>query len=213
MNKYNAVTKFQNAYHRLKEQQLEEFSELANQLLSHCFITAKKVHQRNDYFAIVSMLPIFQNYFEIIDYELHHYESDEVLHLVNKHDTHLMSFKKGETILLLILRKMYYLKQKEISLQDDIVVKMGDVHEELMRTGLFDKRIGKTELKEMIAKFKRFHLLDNVGKLEQDDTILILYPTMLYVIAYQDMKEIDDRLSTYQKGEPEDEMFEEDSFD
>lgn len=213
MNKFNAVTKFQNAYHRLKENQLEEFSRLANKLLTHCMMTAKKEKQRNDYFAIVAMLPIFQNYFEVIDYELRHYENDEVLHLVNRHDYHLTTFRKMDTILLLVLRKLYFLKQKEISLQEEIVIKVSDLHEELMRTGLFEKRITKKDLNEIIAKLKRFSLLDHVGKLDQDDTLLILYPTILYVISYQDIREIDTRLTSYQKGVSEDEMFEEDSLD
>ncbi|MEE0830960.1 MAG: DUF4194 domain-containing protein [Longicatena sp.] len=213
MNKFQAASRFQTSYARLKEQQQEDFSRLANKLLSQCLITAKKEKTRNDYYEIISMLPIFQYYFEVIDYELRVYENDEVLHLVNRHGYHTITLKKAESIILLSLRKLYYLKQKEISLHDEIMIKMNDLHEELTRTGLFEKRIRKGELNDIMNKFKRFNLIDNIGKFELDDTIVCIYPTILHVLAYQDIKEIDEKLNTYQKGDAEDETIEEDTFD
>lgn len=213
MNRFQTASKFVNRFHRLKEQDQELFARLANKLLSNCFLCGKREKDRNDYFAVLSMLDVLQSYFAMMDYELRYYERDEVIHLVNVLGYNQLKLKKHETIVLLTLRKLYFMKQKEISLQDEIVIQLSELHEELVRTGLFEKRMRKIELTEILMKFKRFSLLENHGKLEQDDTIIQLYPSMLYVISYQDIKELDARLSSYQKGEVEDEIVEEDSFD
>ena len=96
---------------------------------------------------------------------------------------------------------------------DNISVLISEVHEAMIEVGAQDKRIKKTEFVEMIRLFKRFGLIDNIGEMDKDDTILLLYPSLLYAIPYEQIDEIDKRIKSYSREDEEDETAEEDSAD
>lgn len=213
MNKYQNATQFYNGYIRLKETEKEQFSRLANKLLSSCLLTSKKEKDRNDYFLILANLPLYKNYFSLMNYELNYYEKDSVLHLINTENTHLLHLKKLESIALLTLRKLYFIKMQEVALNDEITITIEDFHDELLKTGLFQKRITKTELNDCFRIMKRFSLVEVLGDVEKDQTVVKLFPTILYIIPYNKIEEIDDLLKSYDKGGVDDETTKEDTFD
>ena len=213
MNKYKHATNFYNKYIKLKDTEKEEFSRLTNKMLSCCLLTLKKEKDRKDFFLILSNLSLYQSYFAIMNYELNHYEKDQVLHLVNTDNNNQYHLKKIETIILLTLRKLYFIKMQEVSLLDDITVTVEEFHDELMRTGLFNKRINKTELYESFRILKKYSLVEIIGDLDKDSSIIRLLPTILYVIPYNKIEEIDGVIRSYEKGEVEDERIEEDPID
>ena len=213
MNKYKHATNFYNKYIKLKDTEKEEFSRLTNKMLSSCLLTLKKQKDRKDYFLILSNFALYQSYFAIMNYELNHYEKDQVLHLINLDNNNQYHLKKLETIILLTLRKLYFIKMQEVSLLDDITVSIEEFHEELLRTGLFNKRITKTELFDSFRVMKKYSLVEIIGDLDKDSSIIRLYPTILYVIPYNKIEEIDEILKNFEKGEDEDEGIEEDQID
>ena len=156
---------------------------------------------------------MYRNYFLIMNCELNYYEKDKVLHLVNLENYNTLRLKKRESIILLTLRKLYYLESKKVSLTDNITIRIERLHEELLRTGLFDKRINKSELVECFRLFKKYSLIDIVGKVEDDQTIIVLYPTILHAVKYNTIDEIDKKLKSYDKGGDDNEEISEDSFD
>ena len=213
MNKYQEATNFYNGYVRLKETEKEQFSRLANKMLSSCLLTLKKEKDRNDFFLILAKLPLYKNYFSLMNYELNYYEKDQVLHLINTENTHLLHLKKLESIALLTLRKLYFIKMQEVALNDDITITIEDFHDELLKTGLFQKRITKTELNDCFRIMKRFSLVEVLGDIEKDQTVVKLFPTILYIIPYNKIEEIDDLLKSYDKGGADDEGIKEDTLD
>lgn len=213
MNKYKHATNFYNKYVKLKDTEKEEFSRLTNKMLSNCLLTLKKQKDRKDYFLILSNLSLFQSYFAIMNYELNHHEKDQVLHLINLDNNNQFHLKKIETIILLTLRKLYFIKMQEVSLLDDITVSIEEFHDELLRTGLFSKRITKTELFDSFRVMKKYSLVEVIGDLDKDSSVIRLLPTILYVIPYNKIEEIDEVLKNFEKGESEDEGIEEDSID
>lgn len=213
MNKYKNATYFYDNYKRLKETEQEEFARLSNKILSNCLLTVKKEKDRNDFFLILSRLPLYQTYFSFMNFELNYYEKDQVLHLVSLENNHQFHFKKLESIALLILRKIYFLKMQEVSLIDDITITVEDFHEELLKTGLFEKRITKTELNECFRVMKRFNLVEVMGDFDKDSSVIKLYPTILYLIPFNTIEELDERLRNYEKGGVNDEGTKEDTLD
>lgn len=213
MNKSQELNSFYNSYKYLKETEREQFSRLANKMLSSCLLTLKKEKDRNDFFLIIGRLPLYKSYFSLMNYELNYYEKDQVLHLVNTENNHLLHLKKLESIALLTIRKLYFLKMQEIALNDEITITIEDFHDELLKTGLFQRRINKTELNDCFRIMKRFSLVEAVGDIEKDQTVVKLFPTILYIIPYNKIEEIDEILKNYEKGGADDEGIKEDTID
>lgn len=213
MNKYNQATKFYNHFVRLSDNKKEEFSRLANKLLSCNYICATRTKDSSDYYAIISNLEVFSCYFGLMDYVLEHHAVDKVVNLYNEQNYNHLAFKKNETIVLLILRKVYYQKMQEISLLDQITMTLEELHNEMITTGIFERRMNKTELKDILRLFKRFNMIDFTGQSDDDHTVLILYPTICYVLPIEKIEEVEKRLEEFTKRGEKDEETSEDETD
>lgn len=199
MNKYQQATAFYNHYVRISDSKKEEFSRLCNKLLSYNYICASRPKDQDDYYKIISELDLYVQYFALMDYVVEHHQVDKVINLYNLQNYNRYTFKKNESIVLLILRKIYYQKMQEISLIDQITVSMEELHDALMATGLFEKRINKIEIREILRLFRRFHIIDTTGQSDDDQSIIIVYPTILYVLPVQEIDKINQRLAEYSK--------------
>ena len=134
-----------------------------------------------------------------MDYVLENHSVDKVVNLYNLQNYNRYSFKKNESVILLLLRKFYYQKMQEISLLDDITITLQQLHDAINTTGIFGKRINKSELKEVFRVLKRYNIIDLTGNSDDDNAVIIIYPTILYVLPVERLEEIDNILADYQK--------------
>ena len=100
-------------------------------------------------------------------------------------------FKKNESLVLLLLRRCYYQKMQEISLLDNITITLEELHDAISETGIVDRRLNKGELKEIFRVLKRYNIIDLSSNSLEDNTIIIIYPTILYVLPIERIEEID----------------------
>ena len=212
MSRNSDINYFANAYKHLNETEKNEFSRIANKLLSSSFLCAQKESDRSDYFETIKRFRLFKEYFAMLDYELNNYPEQHVIQLKSSQNYNHYNLKLKESVVLLVLRKIYSQKQQEISLHDNIAVPVEAVHDAIAEIGWLNKRINKSELREMIRLFKRFSLVDSIGDIENDSSILILYPSILYAAPFEDIVKIDQMIKNY-GGEEEHDTSEEDTAD
>ncbi len=213
MDKQERIKQFSFQYARLTETEKNEFTRLANRLLSINYLCAKRESDHEDYYAVLSRISLYQNYFSILDFEILNHSRDQVIQLKNVEKMNHLRLKLNESVFLLVLRKLYARKMQTISLTDNISVLISEVHDALLEVGAYEKRIKKTEFVEMIRLFKRHALIDNIGEADKDDSILLLYPSLLYAVPYERIDEIDQRLRSYSREDEKDETAEENPAD
>lgn len=199
MDKYRVATSFYNQFIRLTDTKKEEFSRLTNKLLSVNYLCANRPRDREDYYKVVADLDVYINYFLLMDYVLEHHSIDKVLNLYNNQNYNRYIFKKNESLVLLLLRRCYYQKMQEISLLDNITITLEELHDAISETGIVDRRLNKGELKEIFRVLKRYNIIDLSSNSLEDNTIIIIYPTILYVLPIERIEEIDNILDDYQK--------------
>lgn len=199
MDKYRVATSFYNQFIRLTDTKKEEFSRLTNKLLSVNYLCANRPRDREDYYKVVADLDVYINYFLLMDYVLEHHSIDKVLNLYNNQNYNRYMFKKNESLVLLLLRRCYYQKMQEISLLDNITITLEELHDAISETGIVDRRLNKGELKEIFRVLKRYNIIDLSGNCLEDNTIIIIYPTILYVLPIERIEEIDNIFDDYQK--------------
>ena len=199
MDKYQQATTFYNKYIRLNDSKKEEFSRLTNKLLSYNYICASRPRDLDDYYKIIADFELYASYFALMDYVLENHNVDKVLNLYNLQNYNRYSFKKNESVILLLLRRFYYQKMQEVSLLDNITITLQQLHDAINATGIFDKRINKSELKEVFRVLKRYNIIDVTGNSDDDNALIIIYPTITYVLPVERLEQIDDILLDYQK--------------
>jgi hypothetical protein len=212
MDRSKCAEQFSRNYARLTETERSEFSRIANKLLSSSFLCGQKDGDREDYYAAERRLSLFRDYFAVTDYEVVYHSADKVIQLKSLEKYNHLSLKLNESVVLLLLRKLYAQKAREISLHENIIVTIGELHSTIEEIGWFSKRMNKTDFRSILRTLKRFSLIDNIGEVERDESLLLLYPSLIYAVPYEEITEIDRLIRSYGR-EDSDEAVDEDPAD
>jgi hypothetical protein len=146
-----------------------------------------------------------------MDYAITHYEADQIIALSTEADRNRVRLKRTDTIMLLILRLLYQKKAKEATQLNQILVSVGEIHDEIEKTGLIKGKITKTELQTTMRILKSYSLIDfQASTLFNDDTRVEIYPSLLRVVNIDDMNKLETQLNAYSTGGDDDEDDDED---
>ncbi|MGM9903315.1 hypothetical protein A5844_001896 [Enterococcus sp. 10A9_DIV0425] len=202
------------AYRHLEEKEQEQFAMLASRLLNHNFICRDHEKDKKNYYAILPNQKMFENYFSILNYEMIFDKTLGVIGLYPANSLNRLNLTKIQTIALLILRKIYFKRQHEISSMNKIVTTAEEIYQELLVTGLFENVIPKTEFKQIIQLFKRHNLCDYSGDLADLETVIIIQPAIIYVVSTETLEEVEQQIQKYERKEERvDEETDEDQID
>ena len=179
----------------------DEFTRICNRLLSQCFICKKNETTRGDYYFTLKHKEKFTEYLSILGYRLEINEEYGVIQLVNAQNYNRYHMKLFESIILLILRILYDEKKRELSVSDDVLINMGDIHEKFMSLKIRDKMIDKTTLRNAISTMRRFQLVEPLDRdLSNEDARLIVYDSILMAVRVEDIQEAYKKLENYRKA-------------
>jgi len=179
----------------------DEFTRISNRLLSQCFICKKNEITRADYYFIMKHKDKFTEYLSILGYRLEINEEYGVVQLVNTQNYNRYNMKLFESVILLILRILYDEKKRELSVSDEVLINMGDIHEKFMSLKIRDKMIDKTTLRNAISTLRRFQLVEPLDRdLSNEDARLIIYDSILMAVRVEDIQAAYKKLENYRKG-------------
>lgn len=179
----------------------DEFTRICNRLLSQCFVCKKNETTRADYYFIVKYKEKFSEYLSVLGYRLDINEEYGVVQIVNTQNYNRYNMKLFESIILLILRILYDEKKRELSISDEVIINMGDIHEKFMSLKIRDKMIDKTTLRNAISTMRRFQLVEPLDRdLSNEDARLIIYDSILMAVRVEDIRSVYEKLDHYRKG-------------
>ncbi len=195
----------------LKESEKATFSRVVNKLFQVNYITRKKIADANDYRFILAYKEVFAAYFNLADFELEIKRHEEVVFIKNVSSYNHLRLKKEESILLLIIRMVYQAKMDVVTLDENVEIYLSDIHNELSKIGYLDnKRMTKDRLKPSLQLLKNYNIIDYMDRRLHDDTRIKIYPTILFVVNVDNIKDILDHLDQYLEGGSESEETDED---
>ncbi|MBC7765287.1 MAG: DUF4194 domain-containing protein [Hyphomonadaceae bacterium] len=186
--------------------QKEKFRISANKLLNNCFIVKKKEDTRNDYIFVVQNKALFIQYFDLLGYRLDVNETHGVVALTSINGTGRLKLKKIESILLLILRLLYIEKRAELSLNDEVIILIDEIHQKYNMLKLDAKpTLDKTMLKSTMSLFKRYNIITNIDSdFLMSDARIRIFPSILFAVTNDNITQmvdmINDKLNKYMKG-------------
>ena len=107
----------------------DDFSRICNRLLSSCFLCKRNKTNKADYYFVIKYKEKFSDCFALLGYRLEINEEYGVIQLTNPQNYNRYNMKLFESILLLILRILYDEKRRELSVSDEVIVNVGDIHD------------------------------------------------------------------------------------
>ena len=209
--KNQAIKVLNDEFPSLKEAEKQIFSRIVNKLFQVNYITRKKIGDANDYRFILAYKDIFSAYFNLADFELEIKRHEEVVYIKNESSFNHLRLKKEESILLLIIRMIYQAKMELVTLDENVEVYLSDIHSELAKIGYLDnKRMTKEKLKPSLQLLRNYNIIDFMDKRLHDDARIKIYPTVLFVVNVDSIKEVLDHLDQYLQGGSDNEEIDED---
>jgi len=207
MNKNQAVKKLNEEFVTLKEAEKTVFSRIVNKLLQVNFITRKKIADANDYRFVLAYKELFDAYFALADFELNIERHEEVLYIKNVSNFNHLRLRKAESVLLLVLRMLYQSKMDVITLDENVEIYLYEVHDELAKIGYLDnKRMTKETLKPSLQLLRNYNIIDYMDRRLNDDARIKIYPTILFVVKTNSIKDLLDHLDDYVGGADNEEI-------
>lgn len=192
----------------------DEFTRICNRLLSNCFVCKRNEAARADYYFIQKHREKFVQYLSVAGYRLEINEEYGVVQLTNPQNYNRYNMKLFESILLLILRILYDEKKRELSVSDEVIVNMGDIHEKFLSLKIREKMMDKTTLRNAVSTMRRFQLVEVLDKeLSNEDSRIIIYDSILMAVRVEDIKQVYEKLDNYRKGGKADEEADESETD
>ena len=192
----------------------DEFARVCNRLLSNCFICKNNEATRKDYYFVTKYRKEFQEYLSVLGYRLEINEEYGVIQVTNPINYNRYNMKLLESIIILILRILYDEKKRELSVSDEVIINMGDIHEKFMNLKIRDKIIDKTTMRNAISTMRRFQLIEVLDKnLSNEDSRIIIYDSILMAVRVEDIKLAYDKIDKYRKGSESNEETDENEID
>ena len=198
-----AAKDFFDNYDLLKDNDRELFSRLCNKLLTNNFIYGQIKSDREDYRDINRLKTEITNYFYLIDYSLEHDSNYKIFYLRSNDGKGKIKLKKMESVLVLLFRKLYYVKSKETGTSVEITVTFDELSDEIKKTHLFKDKMTKQLLKDSLLVLRRFKLIYFDSTNFNTTDLFEIYPTIIHVVTTEDLKLIENKLASYQNADDE----------
>ncbi|PKL00794.1 MAG: hypothetical protein CVV56_04815 [Tenericutes bacterium HGW-Tenericutes-1] len=191
----------------LTNAQKQMFSDTCVKLLANAFLARDKKDNKEMYYFILSFKNYFDEYFNIINYELVLDRDRGAIQLVTKENQNVLKLKKDESLILLILRILFHQHLVETSINDNVIITIDEIHQKYDSLEL-KKKINKTDLVSILRLYRRFNLIEPLGDITQSGTRIIIYPTILMAISTTNINDVLDvigRITSKDGGVKDDE--------
>lgn len=179
----------------------DDFSRICNRLLSFCFLCKRNETNKSDYYFVMKYKERFSDCFALLGYRLEINEEYGVIQLTNPQNYNRYNMKLFESVLLLILRILYDEKRRELSVSDEVIVNVGDIHDKFLSLKIRDKMIDKTTFRNAISTLKRFQIIETLDtNLTDEEARIIIFDAILMAVRVEDIKIAYEKLEIYRKG-------------
>lgn len=173
----------------LTNAQKQMFADTVVKLLANAFLAKDKKDNKEMYYFILSFKNYFDEYFNIINYELVIDRDRGAIQLVTKENQNVLKLKKEESLILLILRILYHQHLVETSINDNVIITIDEIHQKYDALEL-KKKINKTDLVSILRMYRRYNLIEPLGDITQGGTRIIVYPTILMAILTNNINDV-----------------------
>ncbi len=195
-------------FENLNSVQKSLFAKTCLRLLSTGFLARDKKDNKEMYYFLLSYKKYFDEYFEIIDYEIILDRENGAVQLIHPQNQNLLKLKREETLMLLILRILYHQHLADTSVNDNVVIKIDELHQYYDTLDL-KKKINKTDLMNILRLYKRYNIIEPLGDITKANTKIIIFPTILLAINTSTINDVFDLINRLESKQEEGEQDEE----
>ena len=144
----------------LPDKARREVPRAMNRLLGETFLYQEDEVSKEDYYLVYRHRVVFETLLALSGFTLLHDDYHRIFQVVADWSYCRRRYRLDETLMIVVLRKLYEEQAKRLSLAADPVVTVGEVREEYRTITGKERTLGITQYEEILRRLKRLGLIE-----------------------------------------------------
>jgi hypothetical protein len=197
----------------LPERTRRDVPRITNRLLGQTFLYQDVETDKEDYYTVSRHRPVFEALLSLVGFTLLHDDYHRVFQVISEFSYCRTRFKLDETLMIVVLRKLYEEQAEQLRLSADPVVTVGEVREEYRTITGKERDLGVIQYEQILRRLRKLGLVDTVDgrtiNVRDSETRLRLRGSIKMILPVQTADEMEAwvrryRVSGAQEGGGED---------
>ncbi len=181
---------------------------VVNRLLGQTFLYQDVETDKDDYYFVHRYRSIFEGLVELAGFQLLHDDYHRIFQAVSDFSYCRAHYRLDETLMIVVLRKLYEERVEHLSLANDPVVTIGEVREEFRTITGRERALGIIQYEMLLRRLRSMGLIDTLeGRtidVRDTDARLRLRGSIRMILPVQSADELEAWLRKY-RAAPESE--------
>ena len=191
----------------LPEKSQRDLPRVINRLLGQAFLYQDKEDDKDDYYFIHRHRAACETALELTGFKLLHDEYHRIFQAISEYSYCRARYKLDETLMILVLRKLYEEHTERLSLAQDPVVSIGEVREEYRTITGKERDLGMVQYETLLRRLRTIGLIETLDGRSVDvrdgDARLRLRGSVRMILPIQTVDELDAWLRKYKTSAEE----------
>jgi hypothetical protein len=192
---------------QLPEKSQRDLPRVVNRILGQVFLYQDKEEDKDDYYFIHRHREACETALELAGYNLLHDDYHRIFQAISEFSYCRARYKLDETLIILVLRKLYEERTERLSLAQDPVVTIGEVREEYRTITGKERDLGIIQYENLLRRLRTMGLIDTIDGRTIDvrdaDARLRLRGSVRLILPVQTAEELDAWIRKYRSSDQE----------
>jgi hypothetical protein len=188
----------------IPEKSRRDVPRVVNRLLGQTFLYQDVDTDKDDYYFIYRHRPIFESLLSLAGFSLLHDDYHRIFQVVSDYSYSRARYKLDESLMILVLRKLYEEKTEHLSLASDPVVTIGEVREEYRTITGKERDLGIIQYEALLRRLRTIGLIDTIDgrniDVRDSDSRLRLRGSVRLILPIQTVDEMEAWMRKYRAG-------------
>jgi hypothetical protein len=191
----------------LPEKSQRDFPRVINRLLGQVFLYQDKEDDKEDYYFIHRHHATCETALELTGFKLLHDDYHRIFQAVSEYSYCRARYKLDETLMILVLRKLYEEHTERLSLAQDPVVTIGEVREEYRTITGKERDLGMGQYETLLRHLRTIGLIETLDgrtiDVRDGEARLRLRGSIRMILPVQTVDELDAWIRKYRAASEE----------
>jgi len=188
----------------IPEKSRREVPRIVNRLLGQTFLYQDVDSDKDDYYFVHRHRAVFEGLLELAGFNLLHDDYHRIFQVVSEYGYSRARFKLDESLMIVVLRKLYEEKIEHLSLANDPVVTIGEVREEYRTITGRERDLGMSQYELLLRRLRSLGLVETIDGRNIDvrdgEARLRLRGSVKLILPIQSADEMEAWLRKYRAG-------------
>lgn len=190
----------------LPEKVKRDLPRVMNRLMGQTFLYQDSDTDKDDYYFVHRHRPVFTTLLALAGFTLLHDDYHRIFQVVSDFSYCHQRFKLDESLMIVVLRKLYEEQVEQLSLAADPVVTIGEVREEYRTITGKERDLGVGQYEAILSRLRRLGLIEPLDGRSLDardsEARLRLRGSVKMILPVQSAEEMEAWLRKYRAAEP-----------